>query len=43
MSLEVSAPKSLTIDHVLTEFDCGELSLDDWLKRRAFSNQLQRR
>jgi len=40
MRLEVSAPQLLTIDHLLNEFDCGELSLDDWLKRRALANQL---
>jgi hypothetical protein len=39
MSLEVSAPQLLTIDHLLTEFDCGERSLDDWLKRRALSRR----
>ena len=26
--------------HRLTEFDCGEVVLDDWLRRRAMANQL---
>ena len=35
----LSAPQPLTDKHVLTGFDCGEPSLDDWLRRRAFKNQ----
>jgi GNAT superfamily N-acetyltransferase len=26
--------------HLLNDFECGEHTLDDWLKRRAMSNQL---
>jgi GNAT superfamily N-acetyltransferase len=40
MSLPFSAPRTLTADHVLNEFDCGERELDEWLKRRALANQL---
>lgn len=29
----------LAAAHVLDNFDCGEPSLDDWLKRRALANQ----
>jgi GNAT superfamily N-acetyltransferase len=40
MSLEPGAPQPLSPAHRLDEFACGEASLDDWLKRRALSNQL---
>lgn len=40
MSLQLSAPQALTAVHLLDEFDCGQASLDEWLKRRALSNQL---
>lgn len=40
MSLQLSAPQPLAATHLLDEFACGEASLDDWLKRRALSNQL---
>jgi GNAT superfamily N-acetyltransferase len=33
------APVPLTDDHELSPFACGEPSLDDWLKRRALTNQ----
>ena len=33
------APTQLTEGHDLAGFDCGILSLDDWLKNRAMSNQ----
>lgn len=36
----LSAPQPLSASHVLHAFDCGEASLDDWLKRRALGNQL---
>ncbi|WP_077000033.1 GNAT family N-acetyltransferase [Variovorax sp. KK3] len=39
MSLSLEAPRPLTADHLLDEFDCGEDGLDFWLKRRAFANQ----
>lgn len=40
MNLQLSAPQALAPAHRLTEFSCGEASLDDWLKRRALANQL---
>jgi GNAT superfamily N-acetyltransferase len=38
--LELSAPQPLAATHLVDGFACGEASLDDWLKRRALSNQL---
>ena len=35
----ISVPQPLTDRHQLAHFDCGEPSLDDWLKRRAAKNQ----
>jgi GNAT superfamily N-acetyltransferase len=40
MSLDLSAPQALAATHLLDEFSCGQPSLDEWLKRRALSNQL---
>jgi GNAT superfamily N-acetyltransferase len=40
MSLHLSAPQPLAAPHFLDEFACGEVSLDEWLKRRALTNQL---
>jgi len=40
MSLQLGAPEPLSSVHRLDEFDCGELVLDEWLKRRALANQL---
>lgn len=40
MSLHFSAPMPLAAAHILGDFACGEASLDDWLKRRALTNQL---
>ena len=40
MSLEISTPQPLTSVHLLDKFNCGEPVLDEWLKRRAMSNQL---
>lgn len=40
MSLQLSQPQPLAASHLLDGFDCGEAVLDDWLKRRAMSNQL---
>ena len=39
MSVRLGAPQPLTADHSLDTFDCGEASLDDWLRRRALVNQ----
>lgn len=40
MSLLLSAPQPLVASHIISEFDCGEATLDDWLKRRALINQV---
>jgi GNAT superfamily N-acetyltransferase len=39
MSLQLQPPQPLQAGHLLDGFDCGEPVLDDWLKRRAMSNQ----
>lgn len=39
MSLKLSAPQPLAATHLLDVFECGEPSLDEWLKRRAMNNQ----
>lgn len=36
----LSAPVLLSAEHQLDDFDCGVGSLDDWLKRRAYPNQI---
>ena len=36
----LSSPGLLTADHQLDDFVCGVDSLDDWLKRRAYPNQV---
>jgi GNAT superfamily N-acetyltransferase len=36
---EVSAPGKLNPAHDLSQFQCGEPELDDWLKRRALANE----
>ena len=40
MSVQLSAPEPLSSEHRLNEFECGEPVLDEWLRRRALSNQL---
>jgi GNAT superfamily N-acetyltransferase len=40
MTASLSAPQPLSASHRVDDFDSGEPSLDDWLKRRALSNQL---
>jgi GNAT superfamily N-acetyltransferase len=40
MGLLLLEPAPLAQEHQLAEFDSGEQSLDDWLKRRAQSNNL---
>jgi len=39
MSLHFCAPQPLNPVHILDDFSCGEASLDEWLKRRALTNQ----
>ncbi len=40
MTSPLLAPVPLTSAHLVVEFSCGESALDEWLKRRALSNQL---
>ena len=35
----LSAPTPLTADHDLSAFDCGDATLNDWLRRRALKNE----
>jgi GNAT superfamily N-acetyltransferase len=35
----VRAPEPITSEHDLSSFDCGEPSLNDWLRRHAIRNQ----
>ena len=37
--MKLHAPQPLIADHQLNTFNCGETSLDEWLKRRALLNQ----
>ncbi len=39
LSLQFNPPEPLTASHRLDDFECGEVSLDDWIKRRALANQ----
>jgi len=39
MSLQPGAPEPLSATHRLDGFECGEVTLDDWLKPRALANQ----
>ena len=40
MNQQLSPPESLSAAHKLSEFACGEVLLDDWLKRVALANHL---
>jgi len=40
VSLKLSTPQSLAATHLLDGFNCGEPTLDDWLRRRALTNHL---
>jgi GNAT superfamily N-acetyltransferase len=35
----LNAPEKLRANHDLSEFDCGEPELDNWLRRRALTNE----
>jgi GNAT superfamily N-acetyltransferase len=35
----MNAPEPLASTHLITEFDCGKPSLNDWLKRHALQSQ----
>jgi GNAT superfamily N-acetyltransferase len=36
---DISAPEHLTAAHDVSTFDCGIADLNDWLKKRALSNE----
>jgi predicted N-acetyltransferase YhbS len=36
---ELLAPEPLLATHAIDSFDCGELVLNDWLKKRALKNE----
>ena len=38
MTHRLLPPQPLSVEHQLGDFSCGELSLDEWLRRRALSN-----
>ena len=35
----LSAPEKLNAAHDLSQFECGDAELDDWLRRRALQNE----
>lgn len=37
--MKLIAPIPLTAEHEVSAFSCGQVSLDEWLKRRALPNQ----
>jgi predicted N-acetyltransferase YhbS len=37
--MKLNAPQPLSADHQLKTVNCGDTSLDEWLKRRAILNQ----
>lgn len=37
--LALTPPEPITADHALADFECGEPSLNEWLKKRALKNQ----
>ncbi|MES2217995.1 MAG: GNAT family N-acetyltransferase [Pseudomonadota bacterium] len=39
MFSNLSPPTPILVSHELDNFDCGEPSLNDWLKKRALKNQ----
>ena len=39
VALNIRSPEPLRSDHSVTAFESGEPSLDDWLKKRALTNQ----
>jgi len=38
-SVDFAPPAPISTEHRLADFDCGEPSLDEWLRRRALKNQ----
>jgi len=40
IGLDLIPPTPITADQELSNFDCGESSLNEWLKKRAFKNHV---
>ncbi len=40
IALDLTPPSPITADQELAHFDSGELSLNEWLKKRAFKNHV---
>lgn len=40
IALDLIPPAPITADQGLTNFDCGESSLNEWLKKRALKNHI---
>lgn len=38
-NLRISAPTPITAEHDISDFDSGEVSLNNWLQKRALKNQ----
>jgi GNAT superfamily N-acetyltransferase len=38
--MKITAPFILNSEHLIRDFSCGMTSLDDWLKKRALTNQV---
>ena len=39
-TVKYSPPQRISPKHTIENFDCGEISLNDWLKRRALKNDV---
>ena len=39
-TVKYSPPQRISKEHIVENFDCGETSLNDWLKKRALKNDL---
>ena len=39
-TVKYSSPQRISGEHIVENFDCGETSLNDWLKKRALKNDL---
>ena len=37
--MSLTPPETLSSHHSCSDFSCGIASLDNWLKRRAYTNQ----
>jgi GNAT superfamily N-acetyltransferase len=37
----ISPPEKINLSHQVDQFDCGNIQLNNWLKHRAFKNEIQ--